>query len=65
MLIEGEKLPEPLMIDEALGKLQKITIQRVKASGTIRADSRDVLPYEVGYVGVLLPFPWGEVVQPS
>ena len=59
MLIAGETLPEPLVWDKTLGEIQKKTIQAIRASGTIRQDSRDVPAQGTGYVGVLFSLPPG------
>jgi hypothetical protein len=59
MLIEGETLPEPMKFDEALGELQKTTIQRIRLSGTIRQDARDVPAFGTSYVGILFPLALG------
>jgi hypothetical protein len=60
MLIPGESpLPEPVIIDKGYGELQKTTIQRVRLSGTIRSDSREIPASGIGYVGILFPFMGG------
>jgi hypothetical protein len=55
ILLEGEKLPDPLIFDETLAKLTRSTIQRIRVSGHIRQDSRDVPSLGMGYIGVLFP----------
>ena len=60
MLIPGEsRLPEPVIIDEAYSERQKTTIQRIKLSGTIRPDSREISGSGIGYAGILFPLMGG------
>jgi hypothetical protein len=59
MLINGEMLPKPLIMNKAYAELQKTTIQRIRVSGNIRPDSREVPALGVAHVGVLFPLPSG------
>jgi hypothetical protein len=55
ILLEGETLPNPLIFDETLSKLRQSTIQRIRVSGHIRQESRDVPGLGMAYIGVLFP----------
>jgi len=60
ILIEGEKVPDPLIMDDNYAQLQRSTIQRIRVSGLIRQDSRDVPSLSMAYVGILFPLPAGQ-----
>lgn len=59
VLLENEKLPDPLIFNEELAEISKSTIQRIRISGIIRPDSRDVPSLGIAYVGILFPLPLG------
>jgi hypothetical protein len=59
MLIEGQELPDPLVLDEAYAQIQLSTIQGIRASGTIREDSQQIPPLGVQYVGFVFTLPPG------
>jgi hypothetical protein len=54
LLLEGETLP-PSVSDPAYAELERTTIQRIKVSGTIRANSEDLVPSGLSYIGVMFP----------
>lgn len=59
VLLESEKLPDPLIFNEELAEIAKLTIQRIRVSGTIRPDSRDVPSFGIAYIGILFQLPLG------
>ena len=54
LLVEGETLPSSIT-DPAYVELERTTIQRIKVSGTIRANSRDLVPNGLSYIGIVFP----------
>lgn len=57
--IDRQLLPNSLDLNEKLFALQRTAVQKILVSGAIRTASRVLPPEGIGYVGVLVPLPFG------